>query len=145
MSGHGYMPVATRKDWETPPDLFDALAAEFGPFDLDPCGHALSYVSGQCGTYYAHGGLEKPWHGQVFVNPPYGREIPKWVAKAAASVNDTAETVVCLLPTRTDTRWWQDCVPLATLVTFIKGRLRFSDHKNSAPFPRSIINLSPSR
>lgn len=163
----GYMPPAKKTDWGTPPDLFDALAAEFGPFDLDPCGHPLSYVSKQCGTYYANGGLDKPWFGRVFVNPPYGREIAKWIERAAREVEkDNAHIVVALVPARTDTRWWQtfvlgevwrptnqdfrlrncpmwdveaDVTDRIQMVRFLAGRLRFVGAKASAPFPSAIV------
>ena len=104
----GYMPPAKRTDWETPADLFDALAAEFGPFDLDPCGHPLSRVSQHCGTYYAKEGLDKPWFGRVFVNPPYGKPLPFWLKKCSEQAYvGFADIVVALLPVRSDTRWWQ--------------------------------------
>ena len=126
--------------WNTPKDLLEFLYQVF-EFDLDPCSDRLTGdgPNVKAKAHYIEHGLELPWAGVCYANPPYGREIPKWVAKAAASTSDDAETVVCLLPARTDTRWWQDCIPLATLVTFIKGRLKFSDHENPAPFPSAIV------
>jgi site-specific DNA-methyltransferase (adenine-specific) len=82
-------------------------------------------------------GLAQCWDGErVFMNPPYGRHIGKWVQKAA-----TAEAlVVCLLPARTDTRWWHDFVARpGVFVVFLKGRLRFGDGPNSAPFPSALV------
>ena len=72
------------------------------------------------------------------MNPPYGREIPKWVEKAYESAKSGEATVVCLLPSRTDTKWWHDHVMKADTIRFIKGRLKFDGHKNSAPFPSVI-------
>jgi hypothetical protein len=71
------------------------------------------------------------------MNPPYGRSIGKWVTKAyEESLKGTP--VVCLLPARTDTSWWQDyCVK--GLVKFVRGRLKFGDGRNSAPFPSAIV------
>jgi site-specific DNA-methyltransferase (adenine-specific) len=76
------------------------------------------------------------------MNPPYGREIGQWVKKAYNESRNGA-TVVCLLPARTDTAWWHDYVlPMAT-VTFIRGRLKFGDSKNSAPFPSAVAVFYP--
>jgi hypothetical protein len=75
----------------------------------------------------------------VFVNPPYGREIGKWVEKAYHSIEDgSAQIVVMLLPARTDTRWWHDWV-MKGEIRFIRGRLKFGGCKNSAPFPSAIV------
>ena len=99
-------------------------------------------------------GLRSAWIGRVFMNPPYGREIGCWVAKAVNAVESgSAERVVALLPARTDTRWWQSYVmtsldgvhPRARLVRFLPGRLRFGRQScqlgaiNSAPFPSVVV------
>jgi phage N-6-adenine-methyltransferase len=91
--------------WATPQEFYDALNAEF-EFTLDPCATA---ENAKCAKYFTieDDGLVQDWTGHiVFMNPPYGREIGKWVKKAAES----NATVVCLLPARTDTRWWHDYV-----------------------------------
>lgn len=82
--------------WETPQDLFDQLSDEFGGFDLDPCASA---EKAKCRIYYWHSGLELPWSGKVFMNPPYGREIGKWIKKAYEQSRKGA-LVVCLPPSR---------------------------------------------
>ena len=91
--------------WATPPEFFAELDAEFG-FDLDVC---ASPENAKCEKYYtpADDGLVQPWRGRCWMNPPYGREIGKWVRKAYESHLEGA-MVVCLLPARTDTRWWHD-------------------------------------
>jgi hypothetical protein len=72
------------------------------------------------------------------MNPPYGREIGKWIKKAyEESLNGC--TVVCLLPSRTDTRWFWDYILGKAEIRFIKGRLKFGGHKNAAPFPSMIV------
>jgi hypothetical protein len=83
----------------------------------------------------------QPWTGRVWCNPPYGREIGQWVAKAVGStvVVPTAELVVMLLPARTDTRWWHSYVIPFGQPRFIKGRLKFGGAKNSAPFPSAVV------
>ena len=122
--------------WETPQDLFDALDKEFH-FTLDPC---ATHTNAKCESYYteAEDGLIQSWAGVVFMNPPYGRKIGSWVQKAfSESMNGV--TVVCLLPARTDTKWWHSYVMRASEVRFIKGRLKFSNKKQNAPFPSAVV------
>jgi len=139
-----YMPKAQRIDWRTPPALFDKLATEFGPFDLDPCGSKHSYASQHCRAFWSHGGLDHPWRGRVFVNPPYGLALRDWVYTCWRSVNlDGVIRVVALLPARTDTKWWHDWIgdhcQKATEVRFLKGRLKFEGARNAAPFPSVVV------
>lgn len=122
--------------WETPQDLFDKLNAEFN-FGTDVC--ALP-ENKKVNRYYTpdQDGLSQQWTGTCWMNPPYGRQIGKWVQKAHDSAQAGA-TVVCLLPSRTDTRWWHDYVMQAADIRFIKGRLKFSGNKDNAPFPNAIV------
>ncbi len=71
------------------------------------------------------------------MNPPYGREIGLWMKKAYETSFNNSK-VVCLVPARTDTAWWHDYA-MKGEITFLRGRLKFGDHKNSAPFPSAII------
>jgi DNA N-6-adenine-methyltransferase (Dam) len=83
--------------------------------------------------------LSLPWHGIVFVNPPYGRELPAWIAKAHGEVeNGNARLVVALISARTDTHYWHDHVAEKAHVYFLRGRLRFGDGGQSAPFPSAL-------
>lgn len=131
-----------RLDWETPPDLFADLDREFGPFDLDVC--ALPETA-KCERYFtpADDGLAQEWRGLCFMNPPYGREIGKWVAKARMEAFEGRATTVALIPARTDTRWWHDHIQdVADHVFFLKGRVRFhQDGKpcGPAPFPSAVV------
>tara|TARA_Y100000004_G_scaffold115285_1_gene129462 strand:+ start:126 stop:605 length:480 start_codon:yes stop_codon:yes gene_type:complete len=136
--------MSKRSDWATPQDLFDKLDKEFN-FDIDVCADASN---AKCKKYYSveDDALSQTWKGYCFMNPPYGREISKWVKKAYESGGADnpspfkgEATVVCLLPSRTDTKWWHDYVMKADTVKFIKGRLKFDGHKNSAPFPSAIV------
>lgn len=122
--------------WATPQDFFDKLDAEFH-FTLDA---AADETNHKCERYYdkAHDGLENSWGGVTFCNPPYGREIGKWVRKGYEESQKGA-TVVMLLPARTDTRWFHDYIHGKAEVRFIRGRLRFGDGKNSAPFPSMVV------
>lgn len=119
-------------EWSTPQDLFDRLNEEFH-FTLDPC---ATKKNAKCQKFYTKedDGLSRDWSGErVFMNPPYGREIGKWVAKIAY------EGGVALLPARTDTRWFHDYIYGKAEIRFLKGRLKFGESKNSAPFPSMVV------
>lgn len=129
-------------EWETPQHLFDELNAEFG-FTLDPC---ATQSNAKCERFYTRedDGLAQSWAGEtVFVNPPYGKEIGKWVEKANVAARVHGATVVMLIPSRTDTKWWHEWVMKANYIWFKKGRLRFGGSKNSAPFPSAIVVFLP--
>lgn len=123
-------------EWATPQAMFDSLNREFH-FTLDVC---ATKQNAKCGQYFTREeqGLAQQWRGTCWMNPPYGREIGKWVAKAANTAWSGLGTVVCLLPARTDTRWWHEYCAKAEL-RFIRGRLKFGTSKNSAPFPSAIV------
>jgi len=123
--------------WETPQWLFDKLDKEFH-FTLDVC--ALPETA-KCKNYYTPqiDGLKQDWEDNIcWMNPPYGREVGVWIEKA---YNESLKgaTVVCLIPSRTDTKYWHDYCMKASEIRFIKGRLKFGDSKNSAPFPSAIV------
>ena len=120
----------------TPLDFWVKLDAEFG-FELDVCASA---ENAKCERYFTkeQDGLAQEWRGVCWMNPPYGRQIGKWVEKAYESSLRGA-TVVCLLPARTDTAWWHEYVMKSNDVRFIRGRLKFGDAKNSAPFPSAVV------
>ena len=145
-----------KSDWETPRDLFDALWTEFGPFDLDPCAKPENYTATRIcteggkilnpepSTYYGQivaDGLTVPWWGpRVYCNPPYGRNIGKWIEKCCREAGEgKAELVVALLPVATDTRWWRWFVTEATEVRFLKGRVTFVGAAGPAPFASAIV------
>lgn len=127
--------------WATPQQFFDALNAEFG-FTTDVC--ALP-ENAKCPTHFTpeQDGLQQEWRGRCWMNPPYGREIGLWVRKAYESARGGA-TVVCLLPARTDTRWWHEYIQDKAEVRFVRGRLKFGGSKNSAPFPSVVVIFRPS-
>jgi phage N-6-adenine-methyltransferase len=123
-------------EWETPQDFFDALDAQYH-FTLDPC---ATHENAKCHRYFTRedDGLVQSWWGErVFMNPPYGREISRWVAKAHEESIQGA-LVVCLLPARTDTRWFHDYCTKGR-ITFLRGRLKFGGSKDSAPFPSMVV------
>lgn len=122
--------------WETPQWLFDQLNEQYH-FTLDVC--ALP-ENAKCERFYTPkmDGLKQNWVGEVcWLNPPYGREIGKWIQKAYEESQNGA-MVVCLIPSRTDTKWFQDYC-LKGKITFLRGRLKFGNSKNSAPFPSAVV------
>ncbi len=124
--------------WSTPQDFFDKQDAIYG-FTLDVCATA---DNAKCAQYYteADDGLAQPWMGVCWMNPPYGRTIGLWMRKAHES-GLAGATVVCLVPSRTDTRWWHDYA-MKGRIEFIRGRLKFGSAKNSAPFPSALVVFS---
>lgn len=129
--------------WATPQDFFDKLDKVFN-FTLDVC--ALP-ENAKCSKYYTptQDGLKQEWKGVVWMNPPYGREIGKWIEKASLESNRGGVIVVALLPARTDTRWFHDFIYNKAKVEFVKGRLKFGNSKNSAPFPSMIVIFNPTQ
>jgi len=126
-------------EWETPQDFFDRLNWRFGPFDLDPC---ATRESAKCDTFYTKDddGLSQDWGGKtVFVNPPYGRGIHKWIRKAYEESRKEETRVVMLIPARPDTRYWHDYVMKAKEIHLVRGRLKFGTSANAAPFPSAVV------
>jgi phage N-6-adenine-methyltransferase len=136
--------------WTTPPQFFADINGEFG-FTLDAA--ALKGSTLVPSNWYGpdhddparRDALARDWTedangGPIWLNPPYGRGINAWVAKAYEE-SKKGTTVVCLVPARTDTNWWWDnCMHQE--VRFIKGRLKFGDGKNSAPFPSALVVMN---
>jgi phage N-6-adenine-methyltransferase len=141
-------------DWATPLGFYRRLHAEFG-FVLDVC---ASKTNKKTSAYYGldhrrparRDGLACDWvaeaaalGGAVWLNPPYGDTISKWMAKAA-EVAAAGATVVCLVPARTDTGWWHDSVMTPEHeVRLVRGRLKFGSGKGSAPFPSAVVVMRP--
>ena len=125
-------------EWATPKDLFNDLNKKFN-FTLDPCANDENH---KCDKYYTikEDGLKQEWEGEcVFCNPPYGREISKWVKKCYEQHFKHNITVVMLLPARTDTSYFHNYIYHKSEIIFLRGRLHFSDGPNPAPFPSMIV------
>lgn len=116
----------TGDEWSTPESYFEIINAKYGPFDLDPCARVMTAKAPAFFTKEQNG-LEQPWFGKVWVNPPYSQPS-RWCAKAAAeqAVGNT-ELIVMLLPAAVDTNWFHEYVVPYAKVEFIRGRLRFCD------------------
>ena len=125
-------------EWETPQDLFDELDEQFR-FTLDVCAtHENTKVPDNFFTKLEDG-LNQDWGGNIcWMNPPYGRGIDKWIRKAFSASLKPNTKVVCLLPSRTDTKWFHSYCAKGE-IWFLKGRLKFGGAKNSAPFPSMIV------
>ncbi len=134
-SGFDVHTSSATPEWATPQDLFDALNAEFG-FDLDVC---ATVGNAKCERYFgeADDGLAQEWTGTCWMNPPYGRVIADWMAKAHES-GTPGTRVVCLVPARTDTDWWWDHARHGE-IRFLHGRLKFGDAESGAPFPSAVV------
>ena len=160
---------SNRMDWVTPPDLF-AKYDDIYRFDLDaaaklentragrfvgPPGHevgrwSIDYIWHECVAVDALS-IEQ-WPGdRCWLNPPYGRELPRWYAKAKEQATEFAKTIVMLVPARTDTSYWHEFVWDARLarpyhwvsrIDFLKGRVRFVGAEAGAPFPSAVITMN---
>lgn len=125
--------------WETPQEFFNELDKEF-QFNLDPC---ATPENKKCPTFFTKedNGLKQDWGGfRVFCNPPYGRNTTGlWIEKAYKESCKPNTLVVCLVPSRTDTKWFHDFVWGKGEIRFVKGRLKFGGSKNAAPFPSMVV------
>ena len=125
--------------WETPQSFYDEHDKEF-QFTLDPC---ATPENAKCEMFFTKemNGLTQNWGGnRVFCNPPYGKEIGKWVKKAYEESKKNDTTVVMLIPARTDTAYFHDYIyHKAKEIRFVKGRLKFGQSKNAAPFPSMVV------
>lgn len=124
------------EEWGTPRGVFDRLHREFA-FTLDPCATA---ENAKCPCYFtkAQDGLTQSWAGErVFMNPPYGKTIGRWMEKLATS---QCKVGVALIHARTDTRWWHTWVePYADEIRFLKGRVKFDGGRYSSTFPSVVV------
>lgn len=132
-----------QQDWQTPPELMKTLYVAFR-FDLDPCSPTADRrrapVKAKIYFTAEDDGLALPWLGVVFMNPPYGRALRYWIEKARDEVAmGHAETVIALIPARTDTTWWHDYIAGQADVVFLRGRLSFGKEGQSAPFPSALV------
>lgn len=124
-------------EWETPQAFFNEWDRQFH-FTLDACANEKNH---KCDKYYTKedNGLVKDWGGEiVWCNPPYGKNISEWVKKCHIELQKKGTVIVALLPARTDTKWFHEYVYYEALTYFVKGRLKFGDSKNSAPFPSMV-------
>ncbi|WP_396189595.1 DNA N-6-adenine-methyltransferase [Flavobacterium sp.] len=121
--------------WYTPQDFYEKYNLIYN-FQTDVC---ATHENAKCEHYFTkeQDGLKQHWKGNCWMNPPYGRDIKRWIKKAYESSLDGA-IIVCLVPSRTDTAWWHDYC-MKGKIEFIRGRLKFGGSNNSAPFPSAVV------
>lgn len=127
-------------EWDTPQDFYDRLNLIYN-FTLDP---ATNGFNSKCQKYFTdqEDGLQQSWQDEVvFVNPPYSK-IKLWVKKCFEEGQKPNTTVVMLIPSRTDTKYWHNYIMKAESIGFIKGRLKFGNAKTGAPFPSAVVVFS---
>lgn len=131
------MYLSKSNEWATPIEFYKELDNEFH-FNLDPCSDDTNY---KCEKHFtlADDGLSQNWGGyRVFCNPPYS-DISNWVEKAFREGHKDNTIVVMLIPARTDTKYFHDYILHRSEIRFVKGRLKFGEGKNSAPFPSMVV------
>ncbi|MCA9196641.1 MAG: hypothetical protein KDA87_03850 [Planctomycetales bacterium] len=131
---------SARDDYGTPPEIFAGLNAEFG-FELDVCATAENT---KCKKYFSpeQDGLQQKWAPRVcFCNPPYGRVIGRWLEKAYLESIQGA-LVSCLVPARTDTKWWHQYAKRGE-IRYLRGRIKFIGAEHPAPFPSAVVIFRP--
>jgi phage N-6-adenine-methyltransferase len=133
-------------EWYTPVEIIEATRGVMGRIDLDPCSNSTSEPNVPAELHYTieQDGLSQPWSGRVYLNPPYGREIGKWVERLKSEYEArTVTEAIALLPARTDTAWFRSLREYGRC--FLHGRLRFSDYDTGAPFPSVVFFFGSDR
>lgn len=131
-------------DWYTPPRIIERVVSVLGAIDLDPCADEGKGVPASEHYTWREDGLLQRWSGRVYMNPPYGKEIPDWIKKLKHEFDESSVTAaIALVPARTDTEWF--AMLREHPRCFLRGRLKFSGHQNSAPFPSAVFYLGPNK
>jgi phage N-6-adenine-methyltransferase len=144
-------------EWYTPPDILEAVREVLGAIDLDPASsdaqQALSPVKAASYFTILDNGLERPWPGRVFCNPPYARGwIDVFVAKMVASYRSgEMQAGILLTNSATETNWWQTAASTCDALCFRRGRVRFlkaengilTTGKSSPSHPHTLFYFGP--
>jgi hypothetical protein len=130
--------------WCTPPEVLAYVRELYGTIGLDPCSNGSSVVEARTAWDTVANGLDRSWigKGSVFVNPPYGDELPRWINKCRQEAAEGVE-VLALVPSRTDTQWFRSVLASACVVGLWRGRIKFLGAPNAAPFPNVAIYWGP--
>ena len=141
------MHSSQRQDWETPSELWEPVDRHFGPFDLDA---AATAKTAKCKRFFTPetNALVRPWDAKrVWLNPPYGRYVGRWVRKACDEAQRNGGPRVAVLTfARTDTVWWHEYALLAEHIVFLQGRVAFcldGQRQASAPAPSVLLLFGP--
>ena len=135
--------TSNKECWETPQDFYDRLNTKYH-FEWDL---AASDNNAKCDHYFTRddNSLEQDWgelSGNMFLNPPYGRQLKLWVKKASETQLKREQLLVMLIPARTDTSYWHDYIFNHAEIEFLRGRLKFEVDGvsgDSAPFPSALV------
>lgn len=126
----------TSDDWYTPPYIIEALGLEY---DLDPCAPpgGVSWIPAEKFYTEIQDGLNQPWEGRVWLNPPYSKPWP-WLEKFA-----NRRPGIALIPADTSTQGWHRWVTTCTAVVFLRHRVQFiqpgNENVTSARFPSALV------
>jgi len=134
--------TSATSEWYTPPEIIKRVVAVLNEIDLDPCSNNTESPNVSAHQYFtqADDGLSRPWHGRVYMNPPYGREIIEWVKHLCSEYDEgRVQEALCLVPSRTDTEWFRRLKKHPRC--FVWGRLHFSESENAAPFPSMVVYM----
>jgi len=148
---YSHDPKGDRDHHFTPPEFMEAIYDAFGPVDFDPCGHIASPVIAGKRLLKSEGddGLADPWSGRLaYVNPPYSALL-RWLRRADEQWEaGNVQTVVCLVPARTDSAWFHDRLRKVADIYLLQGRLRFltleGQRRYQAPFPLMVVMFGAS-
>lgn len=131
------------EEWYTPQSVIDRVVQTLGGIDLDPCSNSRRSPVVPAKHHFTKrdDGLSRQWHGRVFMNPPYGREVKRWVSHLCGEYHaGRVHSAIALLHARTDTAWFHFFRDYS--LCFVRGRLRFRGQgTNSAPFPSVLIYM----
>lgn len=140
--GMGVHYSSESSEWYTPQHIIDRVLQVMGAIDLDPCSdsHDMPNVPAKMLLTKEDDALSQEWHGRIYMNPPYGREIGSWIEHLCQQYWEcNIIEAVALIPARTDTAWFKKLRTFPRC--FLWGRLRFSGHKTAAPFPSAVVYL----
>ena len=108
------------KEWYTPPAIFERLGLQFDVDPASPGALVVPWIPAKVHHTVKEDGLHVPWCGKVWLNPPYGQDTPRWLAKLVGHGNGIA-----LVFARTDTEWFHQYAVRADVLCFMRGRIRF--------------------
>ena len=136
------MMSSDRQDWATPPDFIRKVEKKIGrKFDLDVCAYDHTAKAPKWFTE-KDDALTKEWSAPLcWMNPPYGRALPIWLKYAYDQSQKHNNTIICLVPARTDTAWFHDIATKGTIV-LLRGRINFEqegEKAGSPAFPSMIV------
>jgi hypothetical protein len=143
MAGKWWQSSAS-EEWYTPTEIIGVARRALGGIDLDPASCVLAQQTVGAASYFTRDddGLTRPWHGRVWLNPPFGRPIASWTQKLRTEyVAGRVTQAIALVPARVDTRWYRELDDVVALTCHLNGRLKFIGATNSAPFPTALFYL----